>query len=52
VKQAVLCGLCRPKWVADFLEVVESEDREIVMRRAYEKVNELLDALRIKSWEK
>lgn len=40
-----------PTWVADFLEVSEKEDREIIMRRAYEKVNELLDALRIKPWQ-
>jgi hypothetical protein len=36
-----------PKWVADFLEVTEREDRDIIMRRAYEKVNELLDLLHI-----
>ena len=29
-----------PTWVADFLEITEKEDREIIMRRAYEKVNE------------
>ena len=40
-----------PKWVADFLEVTEKEDRDIIMRRAYEKINELLDILRISSWE-
>lgn len=40
-----------PAWVADFLEVTEKEDREIVMRRSYEKVNELLDILGISSWE-
>ncbi len=38
-------GHIGPKWVADFLEVTEPEDREIVMRRAYEKVRELLDLL-------
>jgi hypothetical protein len=32
--------------------IAEEEDREIVMRRAYEKVNELLDTLNIKPWEK
>jgi hypothetical protein len=37
--------------VADFLEVTEKEDRDIIMRRAYEKINELLDILRISSWE-
>lgn len=40
-----------PKWVADFLEFTEKEDREIVIRRAFEKVSELLDALHIKPWE-
>jgi len=40
-----------PVWVADFLEITEKEDREIVMRRAFEKINELLNALRISSWE-
>jgi hypothetical protein len=41
-----------PKWVADFLEIAEPEDREIVMRRVYEKVTGLLDLLRIRPWEK
>jgi hypothetical protein len=40
-----------PKWVADFLEINGKEDREIIMRRAYEKVSELLDRLNIFSWE-
>jgi hypothetical protein len=40
-----------PKWVADFLEVAEKEDRDIIMRRAYEKTTELLDILEISSWE-
>jgi hypothetical protein len=40
-----------PKWVADFLEVTEKEDRDIIMRRAYEKVNELLDSLHISAWK-
>jgi hypothetical protein len=40
-----------PKWVADFLEVTEREDRDIIMRRAYEKINELLDLLKLPSWE-
>ncbi|MBI5026516.1 MAG: hypothetical protein HZC12_07300 [Nitrospirae bacterium] len=40
-----------PKWVADFLEVADKEDRDIIMRRAYEKISELLDILRISSWE-
>ena len=40
-----------PKWVVDFLEVTEKEDRDIIMRRAYEKVNELLDLLYISAWK-
>jgi len=40
-----------PKWVADFLEVTEKEDRDIILRRAYEKVNELLDFLHISAWK-
>ena len=40
-----------PKWVADFLEVTEREDRDIIMRRAYEKINELLDLLHISARE-
>jgi hypothetical protein len=40
-----------PKWVADFLEVTEIEDRDIIMRRAYEKINELLDLLCVSAWE-
>ncbi len=39
-----------PKWVADFLEVTEKEDRDIIMRRAYEKISELLDILKISSF--
>jgi hypothetical protein len=37
--------------VADFLEVTEREDRDIIMRRAYEKINELLDLLHISAWK-
>ncbi len=40
-----------PKWVADFFEVTEKEDRDIIVRRAYEKVNELLDSLHISAWK-
>lgn len=40
-----------PKWVADFLEIEEKEDREIIIRRVYELVNELLDDLGISSWD-
>lgn len=39
-----------PKWVADFLETDDEEERDILMRRAYEKVTELLDALKIREW--
>lgn len=39
-----------PKWVADFLEVADKEDRDIIMRRAYEKINDLLNILKIGSW--
>jgi hypothetical protein len=38
-----------PKWVADFLEVADKEDRDIIMRRAYEKISEILDILKISS---
>ena len=41
-----------PKWVADFLEVADKEDRDIIMRRAYEKISELLDILKISSWKR
>lgn len=40
-----------PRWVADFLETAEKDDRDILMRRAYEKVSELLNALEIRAWE-
>jgi len=40
-----------PKWVADFLEISYKEEREIIIRRAYEKIKELLDILRINEWE-
>jgi len=40
-----------PKWVADFLEIADKEDREIAIRRAYEKVTELLDVLHINPWQ-
>lgn len=40
-----------PRWVADFLEVTDKEDRAIIIRRAYEKINELLNILKISSWE-
>jgi hypothetical protein len=40
-----------PKWVADFLEKTDEEDRAILIRRVYEKVNELLDMLAVPAWE-
>ena len=40
-----------PAWVADFLETSDKDEREILMRRAYEKVRELLDGLNIPEWE-
>jgi hypothetical protein len=40
-----------PAWVADFLETADKDDREILMRRAFEKVTELLNALEIGEWE-
>jgi hypothetical protein len=40
-----------PKWVGDFLEIDNREDREIIVRRAHEKVSELLDKLKINTWE-
>ncbi len=39
-----------PKWLADFLETADKEERDILMRRAYEKVTELLDVLKIREW--
>lgn len=39
-----------PKWVADFLEIADKEEREIVIRRAYEKTMGLLELLDIKEW--
>jgi hypothetical protein len=40
-----------PKWVADFLEITDKEDRDIVIRQVYEEVNKLLSILGISSWE-
>jgi hypothetical protein len=39
-----------PKWVADFLEISDKEEREIIIRRAYEKTAGLLDLLGINEW--
>jgi len=36
-----------PSWVADFLEIADPEEREVVKREAYELVNGLLDKLDI-----
>ncbi|MEW6002710.1 MAG: hypothetical protein AB1638_08710 [Nitrospirota bacterium] len=40
-----------PVWVADFLEIENEEDQDVIKRRAFEKVNELLDVLKIPIWE-
>ena len=40
-----------PAWVADFLEIENEEDQDVIKRRAFEKVNELLDVLKIPMWE-
>jgi hypothetical protein len=39
-----------PKWVADFLEITDKEEREIIIRRAFEKTKRLLDLLGIEEW--
>jgi hypothetical protein len=39
-----------PRWVADFLEAGDREEREILARRAYEKIKEFLDLLGIEEW--
>ena len=36
-----------PKWVADFLEITDPEDRAIQQRAAYEQITSLLDSLGI-----
>ncbi|MBI3014632.1 MAG: hypothetical protein HYY65_06150 [Candidatus Tectomicrobia bacterium] len=40
-----------PKWVADFLEITDPEERAIIERRAYEMVTAWLDALNIAPWD-
>ncbi|RJQ28527.1 hypothetical protein C4565_03515 [Candidatus Parcubacteria bacterium] len=40
-----------PVWVADFLEIANKEDQDVIKRRAFEKVNELIDVLKIPMWE-
>lgn len=39
-----------PNWIANFLEIADREEREIIIRRAYEKATELLDLLNIREW--
>ena len=43
-------GHIGPKWVADFLEISDKEEREIVIRRAYEKTAAFLDLIGTKEW--
>ncbi len=38
-----------PKWVVDFLEIVDEEEQEIMQRRVFETVNEWLEALGFQS---
>ena len=38
-----------PKWVADFLEISDPEERAIIQRRAYELVTAWLDRLKIEA---
>lgn len=40
-----------PKWVADFLEIVQAEERAIRVRDAYETASRLLDILEIDPWD-
>lgn len=40
-----------PKWVADFLEIEDKEDRDIIMRWVYEEITEFLNLLGIASWK-
>ncbi|OGS38294.1 MAG: hypothetical protein A2551_08230 [Elusimicrobia bacterium RIFOXYD2_FULL_34_30] len=40
-----------PNWVADFLEISNSEERDRIKREAFELVKYLLDKLNIKSFE-
>lgn len=39
-----------PRWVADFLDVTEAEERAILQRRAYEEITVWLDGLGIQPW--
>lgn len=40
-----------PKWVADFLDVQDPEERAITQRRAYETISAWLDQLGIGPWQ-
>ncbi|MBF8279488.1 MAG: hypothetical protein HW385_920, partial [candidate division NC10 bacterium] len=40
-----------PKWVADFMDVQDAEERAITRRRAYETVTAWLDQLAIGPWQ-
>lgn len=39
-----------PRWVADFLDVTDSEDRAILQRRVFEVVTEWLNGVGIEPW--
>jgi len=40
-----------PRWVADFLEISDQEERNIRIRDAYETVSRLLDILGVEPWQ-
>ncbi|MFQ5890878.1 MAG: hypothetical protein ACE5JR_12630 [Gemmatimonadota bacterium] len=40
-----------PRWVADFLEIMDPRERAITVRDAYETVWGLLDMLAVEPWE-
>jgi hypothetical protein len=40
-----------PVWIANFLEIEDEEDREMIMRDAFESVNEFLDSFQIKPFK-
>ena len=39
-----------PKWVADFLQATDKEEREIFIRRAFEMTRAFLDFLAVEEW--
>lgn len=39
-----------PRWVADFLQATDREEREIAIRRAFEMTRALLDRLAVEGW--